>query len=237
MDVNRAQTIAALNSYTGGNQQHHQNDGKQRDKRPPDEAEPIVEVDGVAADVTPAVQAMLDNLAAELEPLRAQLLLAEERERQLRDDLAQHAFLPVPGRREFLRELNHVLNHLDDLTDPPHLALLHVADADEVRTKWGRRALDRYLVAMSDEITRRKLPTDVLGNLGGNDFALIMLDDTGSLSDIRLNGIVESLSQMTIALGDGDVQPVIRAGLAEIRPGMATEALIEAADRSPVSKP
>ena len=136
MDVNRTEGVApAMNNKSGSGGRdtpQHQNPG---DHAPDDDVDndAAVEIKGMAADVTPRVQAALDALSAEIEPLRARLALTEERERQLRDDLAHHPFLPVPGRREFLRELNHVLNHLNDLTILPSIALLHVGNADALR--------------------------------------------------------------------------------------------------------
>lgn len=232
MDVNRAQGIAALTNNSGGQKNPHKD---QRDPDTGDESHELpdaYEIGGLAAEVTPAVQQLLDDLASEIEPLRAQLAMAHEREHQLREDLANHAFLPVPGRREFLRELNHVLNHLADLTAYPSIALVHIASADNVRRAHGREALDRYLSTVASELERLLLPTDVLGNLGGNDFALILLGGDVNDAPHRLQGIADKLSEMTISLAGGRVHIEVLSGLARLAPGQTADAAIRNADAS-----
>ena len=232
MDVNRAQGIAPVSNHTGGNagQDHPHKDQ-------PDEFEDkgngeagAFEIDGLAAEITPAAQRVLDSLAAEIEPLRRQLDMARERERNLREDLARHDFLPVPGRREFVRELNHVLNHLGDLEVIPSLAVLHVVNADDVRRTHGRAALDRYLTHIADAVSRILQPTDVLGNLGGNDFAVILLGAGAQLARERVAGIVNTLGKSSFNEQGTVVEPDIVSGVAELSVGASAEAVIRAGD-------
>lgn len=234
MYVNRTEGVApAMNNKSGSGGRdtpQHQNPG---DHAPDDDVDndAAVEIKGMAADVTPRVQAALDALSAEIEPLRARLALTEERERQLRDDLAHHPFLPVPGRREFLRELNHVLNHLNDLTILPSIALLHVGNADALRCDHGRDSLDRILVHVAETVSAALLSTDVLGNLGGNDFAIILLGADVGTARTRMQGIVTNLKQ-TPFTGAGTSMPIdARFGVAEIARGASADAAIRAADR------
>lgn len=235
MDVNRADGIAPIanNSAGSGGRDHPHKD-------PPAEPlahEPAVddsdafEIDGLAAEITPSAQLVLDQLAAEIEPLRRQLELSQEREQNLREDLALHSFLPVPGRREFIRELNHVLNHLGDLTAMPSLALLHVANADEVRRRYGRGALDRLLIHVAEAISRNLQPTDILGNLGGNDFAVILLGAGAQLARERVAGMVETLARMPLNEQGVAITPVLLGSSAELTAGATAEASIRNADR------
>lgn len=233
MDVNRAQGIAPVTNNSGGNagKDHPQKD--QSDEFEDDRAgnASAFEIDGLAAEITPAAQQVLDSLAAEIEPLRRQLALAREREQNMREDLARHSFLPVPGRREFARELHHVLNHLRDLESMPSLAVLHVANADEVRRRFGRAALDRYLVHVADAISRVLQPNDVLCNLGGNDFAVILLGAEMQLARERVAGIIKTVASGTYNEQGRPVVPEILSAVAELSPGLSVDAAIRAADQ------
>jgi len=229
MDINRAQGIAAI-ANNGGGKAQYQNDHGDRHK---DREENVghgeaIDLDGLAGEITPAVQALLDDLASEIEPLRAELRLAREYEQQLREDLARHAFLPVPGRREFLRDLNHVLNHLKDLTVPPTIALLHVRSGDEIRRRYGRDVLDRVLANVAVRIGERLGSNDVLGNLGGNDFALILLgvDPVDALTKMQ-----KLASELGRSGPDGATPVDVMVGVAGIQSGMSAEAAIHAADK------
>ncbi|MEX0693012.1 MAG: diguanylate cyclase [Rhodospirillales bacterium] len=234
MDVNRAHGVAPVTNNSGGSGGREQPKKEQPAVLP--EAEDgsgetdAFEIDGLAAEITPSAQRVLDTLAAEIEPLRRQLALAKEREGNLREDLARHSFLPVPGRREFIRELNHVLNHLGELTTMPSLVLLHVSNADEVRRKYGRDALDRMLVHVADAISRTLQPTDILSNLGGNDFAAILLGADSSLARKRAAGIVNALAKTPFNEQGMAITPVIMSGTAELSAGISAEAAIRAAD-------
>jgi GGDEF domain-containing protein len=236
MDVNRAHGIAPVANNTGGSggREHPQ---KEQPAVLPEADDgsgetDAFEINGLAAEITPSAQRVLDSLAAEIEPLRRQLELAKVREQNLRKDLARHSFLPVPGRREFIRELNHVLNHLGELTSMPSLVLLHVSNADEVRRKYGRDALDRMLIHVADAVSRTLQPTDILSNLDGNDFAVILLGAGSQLARERAAGIVATLAKTPFNEQGMAITPVIMSGTAELSAGVSAEAAIRAADRN-----
>ena len=234
MDVNRTQGIAPVGGNTGGNA-GRDHPAKDHSDEPHDETanDPgAFEIDGLAAEITPAAQEVLNRLAAEIEPLRRQLEMSREREQNLREDLARHAYLPVPGRREFIRELNHVLNHLGDLAVMPSVASLHVANAEEVRRKFGRGTLDRYLIHVANAISRTLHPNDVLGSLGGSDFALILLGADASEARERMAGIVNSLSASPFRDQGRTISLKLLKGVAELSAGTTAEAALHYADRN-----
>ena len=234
MDVNRAQGISptANNNSKGG--RDYPSKEKTEEGGPEDVDDVLVdafEIDGLMAEITPSAQRVLDNLAAEIEPLRRQLMMAKEREQNLREGLALHAFLPIPGRREFLRELNHVLNHLNDLSMMPCVALVHIANADEVRRARGRDALDRLLVHASNIMSNALQPTDVLGNLGGSDFALILLGADLNMARPRMAEILGKLRAVRLHDSGGSITIDANVGITVLSPGSSAEASINAADQ------
>ncbi len=234
MDVNRAQGIAPTANKDGKSRREYPSKEKTEQVEPEDVDDVLVdafEIDGLAAEITPSAQRVLDSLAAEIEPLRRQLALAKEREQNLRDDLARHVFLPIPGRREFLRELNHVLNHLNDLNMMPCLALIHISNADEVRRTRGRDTLDRLLIHVANVISNAIEPTDVLGNLGGNDFALILLGADVEMARPRMAAIVEKLKAVPLHDAGGSITIEAKVGIAALSRGSSAEAVLNAADR------
>lgn len=237
MDVNRAQAVSTVNNNAQGKngREHADKDGSDDDYNENAhhayEVGDAVEIGGLAGEITPAVQQLLDQLGAELEPLRAQLKLAREREDKLRQDLAKHAFLPVPGRREFFRELNHVLNHLNDLTILPSLVMIHIANAGDIRRNQGRDMLDRYLVHVASTIDRLLQPTEVLGNLGGDDFALILLAENEEHALDRATQIAKRIQETPLPGYAEIVPPQVSVGVAELVRGASAEAVVIAADK------
>ncbi len=237
MDVNRAQAISTVNNNAQGkNGQGNADKDGSDDKNGGNphhayEAGDAVQIGGLAGDITPAVQKLLDELASEIEPLRAQLKLSKEREEKLRQDLAAHAFLPVPGRREFFRELNHVLNHLNDLTIMPSMVIMHIANASDVRKSYGRDMLDRYLSHVAATIDRLLQPTEVLGNLGGDDFALILLSENEEHARDRALQIAERIQSAPMPGSENIDTPQVSVGVHELVRGASAESVVSAADK------
>ncbi len=233
MDVSRAQAVSTVANNAKGKdgREHADKDGsKDQDDDNAHGADDAFEIGGLAGEITPAVQQLLDRLGAEVEPLRAQLKLAREREDKLRQDLAKHAFLPVPGRREFFRELNHVLNHLNDLNVLPSLAVLHIVNANRVRKSEGRDTLDRYLAHVAATINQLLDTTEVLGNLGGDDFALILLADGELVARERAAQIAKRLEETPMPSHPHLGPPKVMVGVVELQRGASAESVIASAD-------
>ena len=72
-------------------------------------------------------QQALEGLASQIDPLRAEVELARVREAHFKEISEQHSFLPLAGRREFLRELTHILSHMAGL-NAPVLIVLHLVN-------------------------------------------------------------------------------------------------------------
>lgn len=99
----------------------------------------------------------------------------------------------MPGRREFFRELTHVLAHMEGLTTPS-LIVLHLVNADDIRRRLGRNALDGVLIHVSSVIDTILEPTDVAGSLGGNDFGLIQLVSDLTLAQNKGKDLVQAIA-------------------------------------------
>jgi len=186
MDVNKTDVVAPIGSGGPNKEEKRGTDEEQREKNHDTEAEAsgaspwegteAFAVDGLLAGVlTPEVQQAFDSLARQIEPLRAEVERAKGREAHFKELAEKHSFLPVPGRWEFSRELTHVLSNSEHLTPPPSLVVLHLVNADDIRRRFGRRALDAALIHVCAVIDANLHPTDVAGSLGGNDFGLILL--------------------------------------------------------------
>ena len=190
-------------------------------------------VDGLLADgVTPEIQKAFEGLASQIEPLRAEVQRARGREAHFKELAEKHSFLPVPGRREFLRELAHVLNNMEHLTPPPSLVLLHLVNADDIRRRLGRRALDSVLTHVCAVIDSTQHPTDVVGSLGGNDFGVILLVGTPDLARRKAEDMVEAIRAQPFPWQGETVTLEVIAGVESLQSGANPDSAITAADRN-----
>jgi len=239
MDVNQASTIASI----------HQDPKKQHNKRDPHdhanhEPEPVSQesgswreraafeldsdlIDGVSAEA----QKIINSLSGQIEPLRAALELANGREAHLRELAARHVVLDIPNRREFMRELTHMLTHLDDVTEPPALMVLHLVGTDRIRQQVGRFALDRALADVVSIWTGVLQPADILGSLCGSDFGVLLLSEPASKSAETLVRLRDAVSTQSFCLDSHTMALNVIGGSCRLRPGMTAQVALESADR------
>jgi GGDEF domain-containing protein len=85
-------------------------------------------------------------------------------------------------------------------------------------------------VHVAQGISRLLQPTDVLGSLGGSDFAVILLGADTLTARERAVGITRSLSASPLSEGGAQLVPRLITGAAEISAGSSADATIRAAD-------
>jgi len=243
MDVNQTNTIAP--AQPDG---RRQNQGRERpfdsDKQQDQDGAPSGswrELDAVNVNhglidaLTPEVQGIIDALNREIEPLRRQLASANHQIEELKNSASLHSFLDIPNRQQLFRELGHVLAHQAVFTEPPSLALLHVANADEIREQFGRVKLDDYLSEISNRIKDRIRQTDSLGNIGGSDFALIILGVESERAKQDVSDLVAKIISSPVVLGQSKVDVRISAGVANLGGISSPEMAVRKADEQLVA--
>ncbi len=246
MDVNKTNAVTPIGS--GGpkkeekrgddeeQQENGQNTKAEASGASPWEGTEAFAVDGLLAGVlTPEVQQAFDSLARQIEPLRAEVERAKGREAHLKELAEKHSFLPVPGRREFSRELTHVLSNSEHLTPPPSLVVLHLVNADDIRRRFGRRALDAALIHVCAVIDAHLHPTDVAGSLGGNDFGLILLVGNDELAQTKAQSLIDAVKAQPFPWQKETLTLEIVAGVATLENVYTPENAIQAADKELVA--
>jgi len=236
MDVNKAEAVAPAGQ--SGRKPKHQKDPEGgspddgEDEHPGHDGGDAVTVDGVlAGGVTPEVQALLNKLTAEIEPLRAALQQAQGQETHFREQAGRHSFLPIPNRHEFMRELAHVLSHIGDLSTAPALVALHVGAGDAIRRRAGRTVLDGALAQVCTRLMSTLHATDVIGSLGGNDLGIILLTNGESVAD-KVAGLSAAAAEGGFAWQGSQFDLDVKAGFSVMSDGETPDHALEKADRS-----
>ena len=246
MDVNKTDAVTPIGSGSSKKEEKRGTDEEQREKNHDTEAEAsgtspwegteAFAVDGLLAGVlTPEVQQAFDSLARQIEPLRAEVERAKGREAHFKELAEKHSFLPVPGRWEFSRELTHVLSNSEHLTPPPSLVVLHLVNADDIRRRFGRRALDAALIHVCAVIDANLHPTDVAGSLGGNDFGLILLVGNDELAQTKTQSLIDAVKAQPFPWQEETLTLEIVAGVATLENVDTPENAIQAADKELVA--
>ena len=108
--------------------------------------------------------------------------------------------------------------------------MLHLVNADDIRRRLGRNALDGVLIHVSSVIDTILEPTDVAGSLGGNDFGLIQLVSDLTLARKKAGDLIQVISANPFQW-QGKTTPLdTLAGVATLVNMGSPEAALNAAD-------
>ena len=184
----------------------------------------------LSQDIPDQMKMAFDAVASQLEHTRQQLERAQGAEARFLEEAHNHPFLPIVNRREFYRELTHVLAHIDENAPLPGLILVHVSNGDAIRHQFGRAALDSALEKICATVNSVLEPNDVFGSLCGNDFGIIILSSSLTL-------LMEKGNQLKQAVQDNPFywhnrqQPVsVSCAVTELRSNQSVEEAVELAD-------
>lgn len=195
-------------------------------------ADATVDLGGaLAGGVTPEVQHILDDFAAQIEPLRAEVGLAKKREAYYREIALAHSFLPVPNRREFTRELKHVIDHIASLSLSAALVLAHVGNIGDLRRHHGRKAADAALCHVAKAIAAAIHPTDAVGSLCGEDFGIIVLNGEPDVLNARIAAIRNHVVSPAFSWPDWHAEIDLVFGTTVLQDGWTAEQAVDIADR------
>lgn len=188
-------------------------------------------IDGLlAGNLDPKVSMALEHLAGQLEPLRNEVEVAHTREAHFKEISKQHSFMPLLGRREFLRELSLTISHIQTLNGAT-LIVLYLVNGEEIRQKLGREALDSALNQVSAIINSTLNPTDIVGSMGGNDFGLILLEGDIKIAEHRLQLLADMALSRPFLWLEEKIPLKIVAGKTFLDGGLTPEKALEVADQ------
>lgn len=142
--------------------------------------------------VSPALLAALTPLLSEMDRLRWELDQAERRLDWRERQADRHSIVPCLSRRAFVRELESLLQGGDAHGS---LAVVQVAGIEALRQIHGMAAGDGALRHCCANILGALRSTDLVGCLGGSDFALLLLGAGADEARDKLEEIVGRIKE------------------------------------------
>ena len=129
---------------------------------------------GFGAAITPEVQQLLNDLAGELEPLRAEIERVRAREKEQHTLMEHHSYLPVLNRQGLEHEMARVVGHIQGLGAAAFVCVC-VTSAEELRQQYGRQVYEKAMAHACEVLTSVVKPADIVGSLGGHDLGVLAL--------------------------------------------------------------
>ncbi|MCX7588836.1 GGDEF domain-containing protein [Phenylobacterium sp. 58.2.17] len=181
-------------------------------------------------DLTPAVQSALTTLLTEIDDLRGEvsrlkLKLAEVEGLADRDPLT-----PLLNRRAFVRELGRIRTFAQRYGSPASLVYFDLDGFKAVNDRYGHAAGDACLCAVAERLAANVRDSDVVGRMGGDEFAVILVQADRETAEAKARSLAEAIEAAPIRFGEWTAPLHISFGVREISPELDAEALVAEAD-------
>ena len=163
------------------------------------------------------------ELRAELARLRARLAEVEG----LAD---RDALTPLFNRRAVMRELARSRDFAERYGGGASLAYFDVDGLKAINDRFGHAAGDAALLAVAEQLRRHIRGSDLAGRMGGDEFAVILAQSNGFQAEAKAEALAAAIAGAAVEGLPAGVRLHVSWGVAEIRPGVAPEAVVAEAD-------
>lgn len=184
---------------------------------------------GIGAAITPQVQQLLDRLAGELEPLRAELDRLRAREQDMHDKMERHPYLPVLNRQGLEHELSRVVGHIEGLGAAAFICV-SVLSAEALQQTYGRKVYEEAMAHACEVLADVVKTSDSLGCLGGHDLGILALAPKDDVVDELARELREALKHHLFDCQGTSMALEVAVGGVMLRRGQGFDAALQAAD-------
>ncbi|MDA0180790.1 GGDEF domain-containing protein [Solirubrobacter phytolaccae] len=158
--------------------------------------------------------------------------LAED-DRRLTELAIRDPLTGAYNRRHFLAQAEHAAARTRRYGEPAAIAVVDLDRFKQVNDDWGHAAGDEALVRVNRALRARLRSSDVLGRIGGDEFAALILHVTpaeASLVAAEMRAAVEQVGRELTAEGRRN-RLGASVGIASLTGDVAVEDLLEVADQ------
>lgn len=138
----------------------------------------------------------------------------------------------VGSRAYFDQRLSEQLDHARRYKHPLTLVLLDVDHFKAINDTYGHPAGDQVLAGVGALLRGSVRLSDVAARYGGEEFALILPFTDAEGAWILADRLRQTIQEWTVILTEGLVHVTASFGLAELREGLDTRALVAKADQA-----
>ena len=177
---------------------------------------------------------VIDRQPRKLEP--GQVTLLEElaqlvlRELDLRRELTLNPLTGLANRASFLEQAEPELRRAREDQEPLAMLALELDQFSQVRIRWGQEASDRALHDVAACLQGQHRPEDLLGQIGDQAFAILMVDEDQAAAMERAEAIRTGITELGGVFRASGHHLSVSGGLTLLAPddGRAQELLLRA---------
>lgn len=174
--------------------------------------------------------APVDRLMAEVERLRHDLRLANDRIAELEARADVDPLLDIFNRRGFERELARSLAYVQRYGTAAALMFIDLDGFKAVNDEHGHAAGDALLKAVATALRKNVRASDVVARLGGDEFGVLLWNVDQEHAGGKVAELEGLIAQARVEHGPVTLSVGASCGAVTLLPGTTTAALIDAAD-------
>ncbi len=194
MRISRTRPIAGVNAVTGSPAVKRDDGARVSDPR---EIRDTASVMGIPeAELTPKVRDAIMRLMAEVDSLRQQLASAQARLGDMERLADEDSLAPVYNRRAFVRELSRVMSYSDRYGTPATLLFFDANNFKAINDTHGHAAGDQALMTIAQVLVDHVRDSDVVGRIGGDEFAVILSNADEASGREKGEGLVQIVREL-----------------------------------------
>lgn len=172
------------------------------------------------------------GLAAEMENLRAALVAARRRIKELEQRADEDALLPLLNRRGFIRELERALAYARRYGAKASLVYLDLDDFKAINDTYGHAAGDKVLEGVARLLLDNVRSSDVIGRLGGDEFAIVLWNTEGAPAEAKVAALAEIIAAAAFPEVEGEVELTASHGVTTLNANDTADTALSRADHA-----
>lgn len=184
------------------------------------------------AELTPAVREALGGLLQELATLKADRDRLMERARTAEDLADSDSLAPVFNRRAFVREVGRVMSFSERYDVSASLVYFDLNGFKQINDRHGHAAGDAILKAVAQTLRANVRESDVVGRVGGDEFAVVLAKADIDLARAKGSQLSEALRSIAISHTGQTLRIGASFGVYMFEPGDTPEQALARADEA-----
>ena len=182
------------------------------------------------AELTPAVRGALAALTGEIDDLRGEVARLKSRLSEVEGLADRDALTPLLNRRAFVRELGRIQTFAQRYGSPASLVYFDLDGLKGINDRFGHPAGDAALKAVADRLSAHVRESDIVGRMGGDEFAVILVQADTETARAKAAALVQAIEAEPLRFGEWTAPVHLSFGVREITPDADPETLIAQAD-------
>jgi len=183
-------------------------------------------------ELTPDVRRAISALMAEVDTLRHKLSQSRERESYYAEMADKDPVLPILNHRAFIREVTRFLGKKMPEGIEHYLLYLNMTNGDQIKADHGYMCIEGALIHVALLLKAELRETDILGNLLGTDFGVILTVSNHEGAQEKAQQLDEVIRTRPFNWIGKLITIETAAGVHVLKTGETPEKAIEAADKA-----